>query len=96
MYVDIINNYRIIGPLMDKAATSIKIIFVSFLDLSFSVDAIEVQSDIIKDGILIGPKFVKTPSPFIRFSNSTGGTLHCAAKGDPSPVRYYYKILSFI
>ena len=93
MYVDIISNYRI--PLMDRAATSIKIIFVSFLDLSFSVDAIEIRSDISKDGILIGPKFVKTPSPFIRFSNSTGGTLHCAAKGDPSPVRYYYKILSF-
>ena len=82
--------------MMYREATFIKIVLVSLLDFSFSVDAIEVQSDISKDGILIGPKFVKTPSPFIRFSNSTGGTLHCAAKGDPSPVRYSYKILSFI
>ena len=94
MYVDIVSNYRI--PFMYGAARSIIIIFVSFLDFSFSVDAIEVRSDISNDGILIGPKFLNTPSPFIRFSNSTGGTLHCAAKGDPSPVRYYYKILSFI
>ena len=77
---------------MYGVATSIKIIMISLLDFSFSVDAIEVLSDISKDGILIGPKFVKTPSPFIRFSNSTGGTLHCAAKGNPSPVRHYYKI----
>ena len=73
-----------------------KYIFVFLLGFSFSVDAIEVQNDIGNDGVLIGPKFVKTPSPFIRFSNSTGGTLHCAAKGNPSPVRYLDKNLSFI
>ena len=75
---------------MYGAPTFIKIVLASLLDFSFSVDAKEVQNDISKDGILIGPKFVKTPSPLIRFSNSTGGTLHCAAKGNPSPVRYYH------
>ena len=39
-----------------------------------------------KDTILIGPKFVTTPSPYIRFSNSTGAKLRCAATGSPSPV----------
>ena len=94
MYVDIINNYRIVwSSYVDQIY---KYIFVFLLGFSFSVDAIEVQNDISKDNILIGPKFVRTPSPFIHFSNSTGGTLHCAAKGDPSPVRYYYEIVSFI
>ena len=95
MYVDIINNYRIVwSSYVDQIY---KYIFVFLLGFSFSVDAIEVQNDISKDNILIGPKFVRTPSPFIRFSNSTGGTLHCAAKGDPSPVRYYCRnILIYI
>ena len=87
-----INKYRI----MEQLRRSKLYISISLLDFLFSVDAIEVGSDISNDGILIGPKFVKTPSPFIRFSNSTGGTLHCAAKGNPSPVRCYHKILSFM
>ena len=39
-----------------------------------------------KESILIGPKFVTTPNPYVRFSNSTGAKLRCAATGSPSPV----------
>ena len=58
------------------------------IDVSMVVKATETSQVSIKDDkrMIIGPQFVRTPPSFVRFSNSTGDTLYCAAKGNPIPV----------
>ena len=60
---------------------------VSILATSLVVHAINPASSAKGKGIvIIGPSFVTTPSPLIRFSNSTGAKLRCVATGTPAPV----------
>ena len=60
---------------------------VSILATSLVVHAINPASSAKGKGIvIIGPSFVTTPSPLIRFSNSTGAKLRCVATGTPTPV----------